>query len=286
MTTENTSQDEVKQVSSTPEVVEQTEQQAVPEFSDLQKKAMEMGWDPNHQGRTFVSAEEYVNRAPLFKRIEDQNKKITELTELTRQTAQHFTTMRKDAYDRALQDFEAKRIRAIEDGDKQQTLAIEAQANALRTRMSTDTSLRAPVTPPATVAPDIQDWASRNQGWYNTNTVENAKMVAAAESIDNYLAKQAKIDNITINRQDHLSAIESEVKRLFPHRFENAKRDSLPTVGRSTSGSNEGTTLTGLAKYLTPEQIQLGNHFNKSNPKYTLEMYAKDLEQIKRLNKK
>jgi len=251
------------------------------EYSDIEKRAMEMGWDPNHQGRTFVEASEYVNRAPLFERIERQSREIKELKDLVRQSTSHLTSIRKDSYEQAIRDLENKRMVAVDQGDQAAFMAAEAQANALRVKMRDDPALNMQSSPQ--IDPEVLNFAERNQTWYNTATLENKKMMAAAQDIDNFLVKQANLDNRTINPTEHLKMVEAEIKRLFPHRFENIKRNSAPVVGKSTLAGH--STISGLASKLSPTQLALGKEFNKSNPKYTLELYAADLEKMGRLGK-
>ena len=117
-------------------------------------------------------------------------------------------------------------------------------------------------------------------------------MKAAAEAVDTYLTRQAKIDNRQIDVREHLSAIESEVKRLFPHRFSNSAAQGAPispsvvnTVARSTAPVKETRSSGNLVSKLTPQQRALGESFQRSNPEYTLEVYAAELEKRGRLGR-
>jgi len=148
--------------------------------------------------------------------------------------------------------------------------------------------------------PEIIGFSNRNASWFNDNTKENAKMKAAATAVDSFLAQQAHIDERTLNPKEHLLAIENEVKRLFPHRFEQvmapvvahnapsasptaAPASIVSSVGRSTASVTGTKSGTNLAARLTPTQRQLGEKFQRSNSEYTLEVYAQELEKMGRL---
>jgi hypothetical protein len=261
------------------------------QYSEIEKKAMEMGWDPNHEGKTFVPAEEYVNRAPLFQRIEQQNRELKELKNLQKQMAQHMSAVRKESYEQALKDLENKKLQAVDSGDRVTYEQAESQAVAIRTKMASD-----PITTHLENKPEISqetlEWVNKNNTWYNDSTIENRKMKAAAEAIDTFLTNQARIDQNTannempnINLKEHFKAVEKEVERLFPHRFKNMNREQPNSVGKSTTGTSGSITNTGLVSRLTQNQRLLGERFQKSNPEYTLEKYAADLDAMGRLNK-
>jgi len=260
--------------------------QPTTEYSDIEKQAMEMGWDPNHQGKTYIPAQEFVNRAPLFRKIDEQKSQILELKDLVRQTATHLSTMRQDAYAQAIRDLESKRITAVKEGNEAEFNSIEAQSNALRVRMQSDPVINQP--PATRVDPDVLNFAERNKSWYqpgNTATsIENKNMTALADAVDAFLTQQANNEGRQINPREHLKAIEQEVQQRFAHRFDNPKRNAPPVVGKSTE-SNSKSGLTGLASRLTPAQVELGKKFHATNPEYTLDHYAKDLDAMGILQK-
>lgn len=263
----------------------------VKEYSEVERKAIEMGWDPNHEGKTFVPAEEYVNRAPLFQRIETQSRELKELKNLQKQMAQHMSSVRKEGYEAALKELENRKLQAVDTGDREQYQRAESEAVALRTKMEID-----PLTTIVNTSPEISqetvDWVNKNNSWYNDTSIENRKMKSAAEAIDTYLTNQARIDQNTrtgqmpdINLKEHFKVVEKEVERLFPHRFRNMNREQPSSVGKSTTGTSGNVVSTGLADKLTQNQRALGERFQKSNPEYTLEKYAADLDAMGRLNK-
>lgn len=282
---------ETNNTEASPELSQETSPpNEVKEYSEVEQKAIEMGWDPNHEGKTFVPAEEYVNRAPLFERIEKQNKELKELKNVTKQMADHMSSVRKESYESALRDIEDRKLQAVSTGDMVQYQKAESEATVVKTKMAADPITNQVRERPES-DPDIVGWVQKNSTWYNGESKEDKKMKAAAEAIDTFLANQARIEQDTpvnefptLNIKDHLKAVEKEVERLFPHRFKNMNREQPAAVGKSTVG-NINKTNVGLASRLTDEQKNLAEAFNRSNPKYTPEHYAADLDKMGRLAK-
>lgn len=282
-------QDSPEQKEESTEKATHVAEQATKEYTEIEKKAIEIGWDPNHQGKTFVAAEEYVNRAPLFRRIEEQSKELRELKNIQKQTLDHISSVRQDAYDKALQDLENKKLHAVSTGDVERYKAVEVEANSIKTKMANDPITKQTQPQPD---PDIMNWVSKNSSWYNTDSVENRKMKAAAELIDTFMTNNARIEqNISkdqipkLNIKEHFETVEKEVKRLFPHRFENMNREQPSAVGKSTTGSSGNVVSTNLVSRLTPQQRIMGERFYKGDKDYPLEKYAADLEATGRLGK-
>ena len=258
---------------------------SAPELTEIEKQAQAMGWKPQteYQGEHFTSAEEYVRRAPLFERIEKQSREVKELRDLVKQSTLHLSEIKKQAYERAIKDLEASRTQQVELGNVDGFRQVDAQVNRLQQQMNTDPVVNyAPPTPE--IMPEVSEFGERNKSWYNESSNENKKMVAAAKAVDHFLTQEAEIEGRQINPAQHLRAVETEVKRLFPHRFENIKKDMPATVGRSTS-SERSTKQSALVGRLTAQQRDIGLKFQNSNPAYTLEVYAKDLEEMGRLGK-
>ena len=110
------------------------------------------------------------------------------------------------------------------------------------------------------VDPEVVSFGERNKHWFNETSPENSKMKAAAEAVDKFLAQASHIDGKQLNYKEHLTAIESEVKRLFPHRFEQAKGSSAPTapmVGKSTTSSVGSKSSSNLVNQLTSQQREM-----------------------------
>ncbi len=268
------------------------------EISEVERKARELGWKSKEEreaeGKSntyYVEPEEYVRRQPLFARIEKQNNELRELKESQRKQQEYLAKVRKESYEQALRDIETRREAAVMEANTEEFRRLDTQHRKMQEDLRSDPMVNQAQVPQ--ISEDLQAFVGRNSNWYNETNTENAKMKAAAEAVDNYLTRQAKIDNRQIDVKEHLSAIESEVKRLFPHRFtSNSAASGAPispsvvnTVARSTAPVKETRGSNNLVSRLTPQQRALGESFQKSNKEYTLEVYAAELEKRGRLGR-
>lgn len=279
---------------------EATAEAASPEISEIEKQARELGWKTKEERTAegkdnahYISPEEYVSRKPLFVRLDKQAEELKKLKEMQRQNASHMAKVRQEAYDQALADLENRRDKAVAEADTVEYQRLKAQTTHIQQQRAQDPIVNNPEL--ASVQdPAVAEFSTRNAHWYNNSTKENAKMAAAATAVDNFLAKQAEIDGRPIDPRSHLAAIENEVKRLFPHRFEQptaqisapVKPESAPTasVGKSTASVAAGARSNlNLAARLSASQKELGERFQRDNPAYTLEIYATELQKMGRL---
>lgn len=285
----------------TSQAIIETPASEVAPVPEIEKQARELGWKSKEERTAegkdnthYVSPEEYVSRKPLFVRLDKQGEELRRLKEMQRQNSAHMAKVRQEAYDQALRDLESRQDRAVAEADTMEYQRLKAQTKAVEQQRQQDPIVNNPEIRPVQ-DPAVAEFAERNASWYNISTKENAKMAAAAAAVDNFLAKQAEIDGRPIDPRSHLAAIESEVKRLFPHRFEQPVAPiapvvaeiapTAPSVGRSTAPVTPGRSSINLAARLSPVQKQLGEKFQASNPEYTLEKYAQELESMGRLGK-
>lgn len=257
------------------------------------KHARALGWKSKEEREAegkdnihFVEAEEYVRRQPLFERIEKQNKELRDVKERQRQFDSHLSQVRKEAYEQALRDLETKREIAVSEANTDEFRRLDLQAKQMHQQMQQDPMINhAPMAPIKN--PEIESFETRNSWYSSPKTNEDMKMKAAAEAVDNFLAQSAKVDGRDLNVRDHLASVESEVKRLFPHRFEAPKINapSVAMVGKSTTGASSFSSSKDLVSRLTAQQREMGERFYKTNKEFTLEEYAKQLEFSGRLGK-
>lgn len=282
-----------------------------PEMSEMERSARALGWkskeERSAEGKNndhFVEADEYVRRQPLFERIDKQKKKIDELENLSKQTLAHLAMVRQETYNQAIRDIELKRTQAVEDADTLEFRKLDAESKRLQQQMHDDPIIKQQQQQNYNVnhePPEVQDFKSRNAHWLNNSSTENRKMAAAAEFVDKYLYRQAQIDQglsendvPVINNHQHLAAVEQEIQRIFPHRFNTVKSDTksgATQVGKSTASVSRQSSSSDLVAQLTQQQRMLGEQFvkmskdKKGKPQYSLEQYAKDLKDSGRLGK-
>lgn len=290
-----------QQTSEVDETVHKVEDQKIPvanidnSESEVHKKARELGWKSKEEriseGKNndfYIEPEEYIRRQPLFEKIDRQNKEIRELRDLMRQTTEHVAAIKTDSYAQTLRQLEARESQAVSEGDQQTYQHVKTELQTLQQKIASDSALQIKqeqATQTSPKLPEVESWKFKNAHWYNTNTPENTEMLNIATFIDKFYANRAVQTGQTLNPVEHLNSIETEVRRLFPHRFPNEKKSPAMSVGKSTTSANNNSEGNDLINQLTPAQLELGKHFQKVNPKYTLKDYALDLKKRNRLGK-
>ena len=283
----------------TTEATATTEESKVVEISEAEKQARALGWRPKteYSGSHFVEADEYVRRQPLFERIEKQSKEVRELKDMQRKTMENMAQIRKEAYDKAIKDLEFKQQQEVSEGNLQAFNESKTQIQRLQIQQMQDPVINAQVPTiepePVKLSPELLDFQKKNGGWYNGDNRENLKMKLAADTVDNFLIRQAQVDQgldfntqPRINVSEHLKAIETEVKRLFPNRFQSEKTPIASAVGKSTASKEVSKdTGTALVSKMTPNQKEMGEYFVTHKAYKSIEDYAKDLEKQGNLGK-
>lgn len=268
------------------EPITESHENNLPVLSETEHKAYAMGWRPkgDYTGSHFVDAEEYVRRAPLFERIDRQGKELNELRDVMKKTTEHLTTTAKAAYEQAIRDLEVRKVRAVEIGDVDAFRNIENQTVDLRSSMQKDPLVNMPVihssAPVNDIHPAVKAFMNKHKDWYGVDK----DMTADANDISELAARRARQNGVELTPDQELKIVEEKLQILYPQKFKNLNKSNPPTVGRSTSSGDTGR-IGGLASQMTSEQRKLGEYFVKSNPKYTLELYAKDLQLTGRLGK-
>lgn len=277
----------VPEVSQDTEVSETNVEESYIPKDEWEEKALKIGWRPDHRGENFVEAREYVLRKPLFDRIEKQSKDLRELKDLQRSNQEYLAKIRKDAYDQALRDLEAKREEAVQEANLEQFRRLQQRDAEIRREMSQDPIVNAPIK--SSVNPEVEAFGNKYSFLTNPKTADDFKMKAAATSVDNFLAEEARIEGRQIDVTEHLGRIESELKRLFPHKFSTgsasiSKAPIAQSVGKSTANVKPVSNDSNFVNRLSPGQRALGEQFIKAcgttkdgKPRYTLEQYAKEL---------
>ena len=92
-----------------------------PEPTEVEKRAMEMGWKPRSEfdgeDDAFIDAKEFVRRAPLFEKIETQSKQLKALERSIDALKQHYTAREEAAVKNAIKSLKEQRKEALSQGD-------------------------------------------------------------------------------------------------------------------------------------------------------------------------
>lgn len=254
-----------------------TTENPTPQYSEIELKALEMGWKPKTEFHgdeaDFVDAKEFVNRKPLFDRIEHQSKQLKAVTRALDALKTHYTKVQETEFNRALSALKAERKEALRDGDADKFDELDDQIKQVETQIELVKEAAAtPAVQSETEHPEFVAWVSKNS-WYN-NT---GYMRAFADDLGSRLARQGMSPN------EVLKEVEKAVRKEFPNKFVNPNKAAAPDVGSSRSPA--ATSSKNDDSFLTEQERKIMNTLIASDPKtFTKEKYIADLKKIKGLD--
>jgi hypothetical protein len=253
----------------TPEPQEEVSTNNEPEYSDVEKRAMEQGWVPKEQysgtGK-WRDAEEFLDRGELFSKIDDLNRKNRSLETTVHEVKRHYKKIAEAEYNRALRELRAQKKDALDIGDSERVVQIDEaiqntkvqQAQELRQLDAT------PQMPPAE-NPVFMVWQNRNP-WYS----QDRAMKVFADT----LGEELVVKHGMHDPKEVLAEIERQVKKEFSHKFNNPNRNK---PGAVEGGGKSGGGKSNEAFQLTAEETQVMNKFVK-NKVMTKEEYIAEIK--------
>lgn len=256
----------------------------VKEYSDIEKRAMEMGWRPidefNGEEDDFIDAKEFVRRKPLFDKIEHTTKELKAVRKALDAMKTHYTKVREVEFDRAMKQLKEAQKQALVDSDPEKFYEIEEQRESLQKEKDkfAQQSQEMEVRPETdTVNPELQAWVNRNP-WYTSK----AHMRAYAEEIGGSYVTEVRAGRKT--PQEVLKLIEKAVREEFPQHFQNPNKKGAGMVeegnSRRTPSSGKDTELSRIEKDLSDDERRIMIRLTRDGH-ITKEQYLKDLKAIK-----
>lgn len=189
-------------------------------------KAERMGWTPKDQFRgdpdKWRPADEFVERGenmiPLLRsQVKRQERQIDELSRTVKEFAEYTSKADQRARERALAELKEARAAAIKAGDGDTFDKVDEAITELREQIK-------PKAAQKTEQPgedlEFTEWLSRNK-WANEEDLQHIGL-----GISNSIARQ----HPDATRIEVLDMVAKEVKRRFPERFENPRRNAAPAV--------------------------------------------------------
>jgi hypothetical protein len=275
MATEDIKQEEEKQEQQEEQNQEQ-EQQEDPSV-ELENRAREMGWRPKTEFHgdddDFIDAKEFINRKPLFDKIEAQGKQLKDALRALNNLKSHYTMVRETEYERALKALKAQRSAAIKEGDGEAFEELDGHIRNIEREADGLQELKKDVPETPQIHPEFQSWLSRNS-WYN----RVGYMRQYADELGARLHAQGK------SPPDVLKEVAEAVREEFKDKFRNPNKDSAPRVDSGVKGSGTGGKSDNFE--LTPQEKKVMNDFLRmknpdGTPFMTREQYISDLKRAK-----
>lgn len=208
------------------------------EFSKTEQAALEQGWVPKEDFKgdehKWVDAGEFLRRGELFSKIDSQNREIKETKKTLAALEQHYLKVKETEYKRALADLKKQKKEALIENDVEAVLDVDEKIEELREEQIAEARQAAVQHQQQQASqphPEFVAWTAKN-GWYQTN--RTMRVFADAHGVE--LREQG------VSPSEVLRLVTEEVKKKFPDKFYNPKREEASSV---EGGGSKGTKSTG-----------------------------------------
>lgn len=206
--------------------VENNDTPVVNEPSPIEQEARAAGWVPKDEyhgdEHKWVDAPEFVRRGELFDKINRQGSELKEVRKALEALKAHHHTVKETAYKEALASLRKEKREAFDDGDADKIIQIEEKIDAVKEdQRQFEAQRQAEATQAARgeAHPEFQAWTNRNQ-WYN----DSKPMRAFADTLG------AELHGQGYSPAEVLKKVEVEIRKEFPHKFENPNRNKPGAV--------------------------------------------------------
>lgn len=261
--------EELNQEGTQPEQLEQNDTQEVKQPTEIEQRALSMGWRPreefNGSDDDFIDAKEFVRRKPLFDKIEHSSKEIKELRKAFTALTDHYTKVKESEYNRAMAALKSARSEAISTGDGARFDVLDEEIKRVEQEAAAVKNVaELPATPE--VHPTFVAWQNRNP-WYNTER----HMRVFADDYGRNLAAQG------MQPDDVLKAVEKAVRQEYPNKFRNPNKDAAPDLD---TGRQSGTKKETFK--LTDQERRVMETLVRSDPKkFSREKYIEEVKKLR-----
>jgi len=248
----------------------QTDQAQQPTIEDT---AREMGWRPldEYEGDPdkWVSAQSFVDRKPLFDKIDSMNKRqkaleksLQENSLTLKELAEHHKKVAETSYKKALADLKAERRAAVRNGDHELVEQIEDQIDNLKQEEVPE--IRTP--DPQPYSAEVKEWMDENP-WYNSNK--------ELQHVADGFGRAAQARGLSI--PEVLAEMKARVRELYPDTFRNPNKDKAPP---SKTKDHTATAHKAAAYRPTALQQKFAKTFVDSGVFKSADEYYKQLREL------
>lgn len=199
-------------------------EEAIP--SEVEQEAMDKGWNPDGaEGRRNLSADEYLDRQPLYDKIHKSERTVKRMQESQTALQQHLETLQKNLNTQRVDDLKQQKLKALEEQEHDRVMEIDEKIIEIH---------QEPTVQPQPDTVVFDNWADKNT-WYDNDP----KMKRYADALGaEYANTHGTLDASILDR------ITAETKEAFPDI--STRNRSKPS---SVEGTNRGTTRTKGSKH-------------------------------------
>lgn len=268
----------------------QQEEQQERQPSELEQRALRMGWQPKDDFKgdpsKWIDAESFVGRTErelpiaigtiknLERRLADSERKQAETLETIKSFSEHYKAKEQRAYERAIKDLQREQRAAVEVGDTAKFDSVQAEINDVikEAKEHANTASR-PAQPNNQPSGDFLAWRERNP-WYGTD----ADMTRIADDVSRIVV--AAYPELA-GGPGIFAKYDEALKMRFGDKINggNPRRDEPSAVGGGSSDARGGSSGKGGKTYaaLPAEAKAACDKFVKAGL-LTREQYLKDYD--------
>lgn len=254
-------------------VVDTNAQPAEPQEPTVEDLAREKGWRPKEEysgdaGR-WKSAEVFLALDEPIQKIEALAKELKEQKKANQMLLQHHQQVKESEFKRAYEFLKSQKKQAFERGDVDRILELDEQLDLVKETQRQQTVIKqqaAVQEKSQELHPDFKRWVGNN-AWYESDST----MRETADALG--LTHAQKNQNKT--PQEVLEFVSSQIKRMYPEKFQNPKRLQGSGVETPTSSKQKADSIE-----LTEEERTVMNSFVRQGI-MSKEDYIKDLKAIR-----
>lgn len=220
------------------------------EVSPVEQEAISLGWqpkdqfeaDPKNEGKRWRSADDFMDRKPLFDKIDQQGRELKDVKKALQQLADQNKKVEKLAYDRALKELKEQKKQALEEGEHDKVIELDDAIQDLKTQTPQQPQQNAP-------HPEFARWVEKND-WY----VKDTKLRNIADGIGLSLAREGKAP------QEIMEEVEAQIKALYPEKTGGRRVPPNPegTGSRKSNGQSPEAMLTPEERRIMETIVRTG----------------------------
>lgn len=260
------------------EAVDDVEEDAEPsELSEVDRIAMEQGWNPDFDGDGKVDAATFLRRGEQIRKSEHNanrqlRREIKEMRRGIKQVEEYYKRQdefRAKQVERTIAKLKKDRYAAVEEGDVDAVKALDEEIEQAQEEATPITPLDDDDTEDIIESTEFVDWHSGNQ-WYGADI-----------EMSRYADGQAELPEFAgMPPERALRIITDRVKTAFPEKFERtstAKPNKTPMVESTTPRKSK--RLPTKAD-MTSEQREIMKSILGVSPDMTEKEYIKSLHEM------
>ena len=196
-------------------VDEAVDNEEVQEFSEIEQKAIDMGWNPEGvEGKKNLTPDEFVDRKALYDDLHSLKRQNKQLRGDIDNINRYQEDIRADERKKVIEELKTQKKEALDDGDHDRVIEIDEQLADERDKVKTEKTT-------TQNNEDFDDWVTSNS-WYQDDK-------ELREEADIY-GEVYWTKNKTKTRDEVYKAVEAHIKRTFKDKFQNGNRDKAAAV--------------------------------------------------------